>query len=168
MNSTPLSRLWIMRLTALLPPPPTPTTLMRAFPSSVLSRSFMGVSSRCLLLGRSETLPARVVSSSLLPLTGFAGGAPSSCPYNFIRSEKFTQPPSKSIPDVLSIAVLRPARQRHAACCLSARAPAQQTHHCRVMRPADLVVHAVHTARRRHARGQVGDLLHHLGESAQQ
>ena len=46
MNSTPLRLLRIMRFTALLPPPPTPTTRMRALPSSVRSRSAMPFSSR--------------------------------------------------------------------------------------------------------------------------
>jgi hypothetical protein len=47
MNSTPSSPTMTMRLTALLPPPPTPTTLMRApalFSSSSRSRS--GVTDR--------------------------------------------------------------------------------------------------------------------------
>src|SRR5665213_360641 len=168
MNSTPLRRLWIMRLTALLPPPPTPTTLMRAFPSSVRSRSFMGVSSRFLLFGRSEDSPARATSSSVPRSTGPGGVSPSSCPYSFIRSEKFTQPPSQSRPDVLAVAVLCLAGERHVATQATARAPAQQTDDGGVVRPADLVVHAVHAVRRRDPRGQVCHLLDDLRETAQQ
>jgi len=44
MNSTPRSFDRIMRLTALLPPPPIPTTLIRAFPSRVRSTSRMASS----------------------------------------------------------------------------------------------------------------------------
>src|SRR5450759_1154368 len=168
MNSTPLRRLWIIRLTALLPPPPTPTTLMRAFPSSVRSRSFMGVSSRCLLFGRSENFPARVVSSLLPRLTGPGGCSSPSSPYNFIRSEKFTNPPSKSIAHVLAVAVLRPAGQLHATTHPPARAPAQQADDGGMVRPADLVIHPGDAVRRGHARGQVGHLLDHLGKPPQQ
>ena len=67
MNSTPRSLLRIIRFTALLPPPPIPTTLMRAFPSRVRSMSFTGSSSRISILGRcgecASRAPLLVVAS---------------------------------------------------------------------------------------------------------
>src|SRR3954463_2392410 len=52
MNSTPSSPTCTMRLTALLPPPPTPTTLIRA-PARTSSASFnRSVVSRCSAIHR--------------------------------------------------------------------------------------------------------------------
>src|ERR1019366_1860703 len=180
MNSTPFRLPRIIRLTALVPPPPTPTTRMRALPSVVLSRSAIALSSRF----RASLPPDRARNSWVIRRSSrslsFIVLIP---PYSSCRSEELSKPASETCARRVSalglgwgldtaaeidVAVVAAAQAPCRRPAPRAGRPAEQSDHGRVVGPLDLVVHPAHPGGRGHPGREVGDALHHLAEAAQQ
>src|ERR1035437_823408 len=181
MNSTPFRFPRIIRLTALVPAPPTPTTRMRAWPSVVRSRSAIALSSRC----RASLPPDRARKSWVIRRSSrslsFIVLIP---PWWSCRSEKLSKPAPEprarrvsvlglgwcldAAPKIDVVVVVTVAETPCRRPTPGAGRPAEQPDHGRVIRPLDLVVHPAPPGGRGHPGGELGDALHHLAEAAQE
>src|SRR5919201_1990221 len=145
MNSTPRSRERIMRLTALLPPPPTPTTLIRALPSRVRSISCGATSS----LSRSSRARKKRSAGGRDPGPFVRSG--SSMFNDSLPLEEIAQPADRAL-----IGGAHPGRCRDMAVgAVLFQPPAEKADGGGVRRARDLLAHPRHAGGRAHSHRQI-------------